>query len=378
VSRAARRPPAAAAPLALLAAQLLVAAGCAACADASYTVRRGAALSPAPAPTEAATAAPVRVLHVADFGEVNGQQAAVAAALGAAHRRAPFTLAVFPGDNLYPCGPDAARPGVERCTFGPDRNAVAAPPAGADPTFQRQHEVPLAALSDPSPPVYLALGNHDVATWPGCGVAGLDDAEVARRRACASVAHQGPRWSMPARHYLVDQGPARFIFIDSNVIYADYAGFTLEDELRFVAEAARACAARICFLVGHHPPATAGLHLRDFGRPERGERMSRVLAAAAGVRAWLAGHDHDLQHLRTAGGLDVLISGNGCCARPTERFERTSDGGPLLFASVRPGLGILTVHPGGWGYRFEDVAGRPLHCCAASGAGKCEPVACRP
>jgi len=385
VSRAAGRRRAPGAPSALLATAVLAlgSAACAGCADTTFTVRRGAALTPAPAPPQVAPGpagapAPLRVLHVADFGEVNAQQAAVARALTAAHRRAPFDLAVFPGDNLYDCGPDAARPGVEGCAFGPDQNTVATPPAGTDPAFLRQHEAPLAGLSDPAPPVYLSLGNHDVASWYGCAVAGLESAEVARRRACASVAHQGPRWSMPARHYLVDQGPARFIFVDSNVVYADYAGFTLEDELRFVAEAARGCAWRACFLVAHHPPATAGVHLRDFARPERVERMGRVLTAAAGVRAWLAGHDHDLQHLRTAGGLDVLISGNGCCARPKERFERTSDGGPLLFASVRPGIGLLTVQADGWGYRFEDTDNRPLYCCAAQGRGRCEPVTCGP
>jgi len=355
---------------------LVGAAGCAACADTSYTVRRGAALSPAPAP--AAVPGALRVLHLADFGEVNGQQAAVAAAAVAAHRRAPFDLAAFPGDNLYECGPDAARPGAAACAFGPDRNTVATPPGGVDPAFARLHEAPLAGLAAPAPRVYLALGNHDVATWGGCSVRGLEEAEVGRIKACAEVAHAGPRWSMPGRHYVVDEGPVRLVFLDSNVIYADYGGFTLEDELRFLAEAVRPCGERACFLVAHHPPATAGLHLRDFSRPERVERMARVLQAARGVRAWLAGHDHDLQHLRTAGGLDVLVSGNGCCARPAERFERTSDGGPLLFASVRPGLGILSVHAGGWSYRFEDVANRPLYCCAAEGAGACQPVACAP
>ncbi len=367
---------AATAPLALL---LLAAAGCAACADTSYTVRRGAALAPAAAPAPVPGA--LRVLHLADFGEVTGQQAAVAAALSAAHRRAPFTLAVFPGDNIYECGPDAARPGVERCAFGADGNTVAVPPEGTDPAFERLHEGPLEGLASPGPAprVYLSLGNHDVAAWPGCGVDGVGAAEVSRRRACASVAHQGPRWSMPARHYLVDEGPARFIFVDSNAVYADYAGFTLEGELRFVAEAAEGCAERACFLVAHHPPATAGGHARDFDRGDRGERMRRLVAAAGpALRAWLAGHDHDLQHLRTAGGLDVLVSGNGCRARPRERFEETSDGGPLLFASVRPGFGVLTVHPGGWAYRFEDTANRPLYCCAAAGAGRCEPVACGP
>lgn len=366
---------AAATPAALLAVALAGAA-CTGCAGATYTVRSAAAERPGPAPAPVAGA--LRVLHVADFGEVNAQQAAVAAAVAAAHRRSPFALAVFPGDNLYPCGPDAARPGAEACAFAADGNTVATPPRGVDPAFAGRHEGPLARLADPAPRTFLSLGNHDVATWLGCKVSGLDDDRLSRRRACLEVAHQGPRWSMPARHYVVDEGPARLIFLDSNVFYADYGGFTLEDELRFLAGAVEGCEARACFVVAHHPPTTAGMHVKDFDRAGRAERVARVVAAARGVRAWLAGHDHDLQHLRTAGGLDVLVSGNGCCARPEERFERTSDGGPLLFATVRPGLGVLTVHAGGWEYRFEDAGNRPLYCCAAAGAGRCEPVACAP
>jgi hypothetical protein len=363
---------------AAVAALALLTAGCAA-SGCAYTVHRGEARSPGPAPAPARGA--LRVLHVADFGTVNGQQAQVAAALAAANRRDPFALAFFPGDNVYECGPDAGRPGAERCAFGPDRNTVATPPEGSDPSFALLHEAPLAGLASPGPAprVYLSLGNHDVATWPGCGVLGVAADEVSRRKACVSVAHQAPRWSMPARHYVVDEGPARFIVVDSNVVYADYAGFTLEDEVAFVAGAAAGCGERACFLVGHHPPATAGGHAKDFSKPARVERMRRLVAAAGpGLRAYLAGHDHDLQHLRTAGGLDVLVSGNGCCARPSERFEETSDGGPLLFATVRPGFGALSVHAGGWSYRFEDVANRPLYCCAAEGAGACQPVACAP
>ncbi|MBK9518900.1 MAG: metallophosphoesterase [Anaeromyxobacter sp.] len=361
-----------------MAGALLALAGCAACADAAFTVRRGAALAPAAAPPEATGA--LRVLHLADFGEQTAQQAEVAAGLAAAHRRAPFALAFLAGDNLYPCGPDAARPGAAACTFAADRSTLATPPLGTDPQFERLHDQPLAGLAAAGPPprVYLGLGNHDVATWPGCQAPGVEAAEAARRQACAEVAYRSPLWSMPGRHYVVDEGPARFIVVDSSLLYADYAGFTLDDELAFAAEAARGCDARACFVVGHHPPATAGGHVKDF-TPARSARVARFLAALGpGVRGWLAGHDHDLQHARTAGGLDVFVSGNGATARPTERFERVNDGGQLLFGSVRPGHGVLAVRPDGFSYRFEAPGGAALYCCAATGAGRCEPVTCAP
>jgi len=360
---------------ALAALVLLPAAGCAAD-DPTYTVRRGAALSPGP--TQAAVAGARRALHLGDFGEATAQQARVASAVTAAHASAPFALAFFAGDLVYPCGPDPRRPGAEACAFAPDGVTVAAPPAGApDPAFARLHDGPLAGLAAPPVPVYVALGNHDVATWAACAPSGLEPAVAARRKACLSVARASPRWTMPGRHYLVDEGPARFIVVDSNVIYGDYGGFTLDAEVAFVAAAATGCERRACFLVAHHPPVTGGVHLRDFDAA-LSARFARLLAAAGPrLRAWLAGHDHDLQHLRTADGLDVLVSGNGATARPTERFETIAGGGALLFGSVRPGLGVLTFHGAGWDYRFEDDRGQPLYCCAASGAGRCEPSGCR-
>lgn len=360
-----------------LAALLLAAvSACAGCRSvAPFTVRHG----PAGEPPAAATGTGLWVLHLGDFGQRTAQQAAVAGAAAAIHARAPFALALFSGDLIYPCGPEADRAGAEACTFAADGNTVATPPAGPpDPVFAALHEAPLAGLLAGVPVrTVLALGNHDVFSRYTCGVLGLSADQTARRKACLSVAHASPLWSLPARHYLVDEGPARFVVLDSNTVYADYGGFTFESELAFLAGALEGCERRACFVVLHHPPVTAGVHVDDFEKPERVARMARLEEAAGSrVRAWLAGHDHDLQHLRTSGGVDVLISGNGATARTGERFERTANGGTLLFASTAWGLGLLTVREGGWEYRFEDQQGAPLHCCAATGSGRCAPVRC--
>lgn len=347
------------------------ASGCCSCASSpTFTVRNGAALAPGPAPALAPAA--VRALHLGDFGDDTCQQDAVASAMATAHARAPFDLAVAAGDLVYPCGPDAAVPGASACAFAADGNTVApgfAPPP--DPSFGR-HEGPLAFLG--ATPVYVALGNHDVATGGRCGPAGEAQA---RLKACLNVAHAGPQWAMPARHYVVDRGPARIILVDSNLVVRDYGGFSLDDEVAFVAAQAAGCADRFCFLVGHHPPATAGSHHGD-ATPDYLARMQRLLDAGQGsIRAYLAGHDHDLQHVRTPGGLDVLVSGAGALGRWRELFDSTSAGGLLLFGSVRWGYGILEVSPDGWRYRFEDDHAAPLYCCEAVGAGRCEPVSCR-
>jgi tartrate-resistant acid phosphatase type 5 len=184
---------------------------------------------------------------------------------------------------------------------------------------------------------------------------------------------------MPARHYYVDQGNARFVFVDTNLVVRDYGGFALDDEVAFVASMAADCETRLCFLVGHHPPVTAGMHRDDLAKPAYVARMATLLDAGGGkIRAFLAGHDHDLEHLRTPEGLDVLISGNGSGTRGAEKFSATSrQGTQLLFASLRWGFGVIEVGVNGWRYRFEGDDGSALYCCAAAATGPCEPVACR-
>jgi len=364
-------------------------AGCCSCGSPTFTYRAPRAQAPpAAAPLEGASR---RFLHLGDFGDETCQQAQVAAAIEAAHRRAPFDAALFAGDLVYDCGPDASATGAEACRFAADGNTVepGLPPDTAAGSFH-VHEAPLAPLAGPpAAAVYLALGNHDVSPWGSCASAG-DPQAVARRKACLSVAHASPLWTMPGRHYAVDRGPARFLVIDSNLLKGDYGGFSIDDEVAFVRAAAAGCRADACdgepggcekpwcFVVAHHPAVTAGDH-RDDATPDYVQRVGRIVDAGEGrLRGWLCGHDHDLQHLRAPDGrLDVFVSGNGARGRPQERFAAVSVAGTeVLYGGVAWGIGVLEVSPSGWRYRFEGVDGRALYCCAAPGAGRCEPSRC--
>jgi len=70
--------------------------GCAGCAaPGTPTAAGGSTGTPAAGPTAAPGG--LRVLHLGDFGEQTRQQAAVAAAVSAAHARASFAVAVFAG-----------------------------------------------------------------------------------------------------------------------------------------------------------------------------------------------------------------------------------------------------------------------------------------
>ncbi|HSM91713.1 MAG TPA: metallophosphoesterase [Anaeromyxobacteraceae bacterium] len=360
--------------------------GCCACAASKPYERRSAAAESPGAPVPLSPPV-VRVLHFGDFGEANCQQAAVASAIEDAQRRRPFDLALHVGDNLYDCGPDWRSTAAGRCAFGPDGATVApgfSPPR--DPSFHEKFEGALDGLARAGVPVYLALGNHDVATWGSCLPIG-DPVAVSRAKACLEVAHAGPAWRFPARHYVIESPPppaaplARFIVVDSNVLRGDYGGFTLADEVAFVAGAAVGCDKLPCFLVGHHPAATAGKHTSDFDAGHV-DRLAQLLAAAGpDLRGWLAGHDHDLQHLRTPTGLDVFVSGNGCRDRTDERFEHPAPAGAtLLYGTVRWGYAVLEVSADAFTWRVEDDRGSPRYCCAATRAGAawtpCDPVRC--
>jgi Calcineurin-like phosphoesterase len=330
----------------------------------------------APAPPRRPDA--VRVLVFGDFGARTVPQLLVARAMRSADRKRPFDLAVELGDDLYPCGPDPLRPGARACRFAADGASIApGVPQPDDPRF-RVNEAPLEGLRgrDGAPlPVYVVLGNHDIG-WGGqrCAVPGLPDAEAARLRACLSVARRTPEWWMPARHYVVDRGPVRIIAVDTNVVVADYGGFTLDDEVEFVRRAAEPCrSGKICFLAGHHPPAVAHGYGRH-GLPYLA-RMARLLGAARGVRAFLGGHVHSLEHLSLP-DLDVFVSGSTAMGA----FSRLTTVSParaqVRFTSSAWGYAIVDADPAGYAVRFLDWTGAALHCCAAGRTGPCLPVEC--
>jgi 3',5'-cyclic AMP phosphodiesterase CpdA len=334
------------------------------------------------APAPPARPAEVRVLVLGDFGLDTLLQRLVSRAIRAEGRARPFDLAVQLGDNLYYCGPDPTRPAADACRFGPDGATVVAGYRPPDDPLFRVNEAPLEGLRARGGgplPIYLALGNHDVGWGGGCAIPGLGDDESARRRACLEVAHRTPAWIMPGRHYVVDRGPLRLVVVDTNVVVADYGGFTLDDEIAFVRSATAECGAgRFCFLAGHHPPAVVHGYGRGRAGPSPyGVRMAR-LVAAAGERAagFLAGHVHTLEHV-SLGPLDVFVSGSTAMGG----FDRFRWQVP---ASARPhfvtsawGYAVLEADAAGWWMRFRDFRGEDLYCCAAERDGPCVPVECR-
>jgi hypothetical protein len=335
-------------------------------------------IAPVPPPRSRA----LRVLLFGDFGLDTAQQRLAARGMARAQAEHPFDLALQLGDNLYFCGPDPTRPGAEGCRFEADGATVAAGAAPPDDPIFRVNEAPLEALrgsGGASVPVFLALGNHDVASDGRCAAPGLGAEEAARRRACLSVAHRSPTWVMPARHYVIDRGPVRIVVLDTNVVVGDYGGFTLDDEIAFVRRATEGCGPdRPCFLAGHHPPAAVhGYRARRSPLPSPLQlRMARLLEATGGrARAIFAGHVHTLEHL-SLDGLEVFVSGSTAMGGVMRFKVRAPARAQLRFATTAWGYAVLEAGADGYRVELHDFTGAALHCCEAGREGPCRPVEC--
>ena len=246
--------------------------------------------------------AALNFLAFGDWG-VNGDtgQAQVAAqmAQNAADVKAAFMMAV--GDNFYQVGVKDVH----------------------DPQWQTSFENVYAAPSLQIP-CYAILGNHDY-----CGNC---DAQI-------EYGKSHSRWIMPARYYtqvhrIDDKNAVEFFYIDTSPFVDEYKvvpqlppnptdqdkkEFEVRTNLRnhvlsqdedrqlaWLKEALSKSGAQWKIVVGHHPIYSGGSH------GDRPELIKTVLPLLHqyGVHVYIAGHDHDLQHLQSE-GIDFLCSGAG-------------------------------------------------------------------
>jgi tartrate-resistant acid phosphatase type 5 len=214
-------------------------------------------------------------LAFGDFGTGSAEQMRLAKAMGRRHTQEQFHLGITLGDNFYRCG-----------VRGVD-----------DPKWKTRWEQPYGPLGVE---VYAALGNHDYghppAICPGAKVS--PEAQIAYSK-------HSKTWRMPARYYTYKAGPVQFIAIDTegwSEKQLEWIGKTLE-------KSAKDPDVKWRIVYGHHPMYTSGVHLnqRRIGALRR--NMFPVLKAGR-VDLYIAGHDHDLEHLRHE-GIEMLICGGG-------------------------------------------------------------------
>ena len=221
---------------------------------------------------------PEQPLHVAalgDFGSGDRNQAAVAHAMAQRNREIRFDMGIGLGDNFYRCGVRSA-------------NA---------PLWKLRWEDLYTPLGIP---FYTSLGNHDYGHPPV-----ICPAEKASPEAEIAYSEHSKSWRMPARYYTFVAGPVRFFAIDTEG-WSDEQYSWLKKKLQDTRHES-GVSWRIVY--GHHPMYTSGVHLNERRIGELRRELAPILKEAE-VDFYIAGHDHDMEHLE-AGGVEYLICGAG-------------------------------------------------------------------
>jgi len=218
-------------------------------------------------------------LHLFCFGDwgsgADKNQRAVARALQEYARResiVPHALLLL-GDNFY--GPVSG--GTE------------------SPRWKKEFEDMYPAGAFPGP-CYAMLGNHD-----------YDDQAGGEEIQLAYAKKPGTRWKMPARWYRVDLPLVTLLCTDTH--YSKMSPEEIAAQKQWLEKELDAPrTAPWLFVCGHHPVLSCGPHHGDSVHLAAWrEHFSRK-----NVHAYLAGHEHDLQHLREKDGFtDWFVSGGG-------------------------------------------------------------------
>lgn len=288
--------------------------------------------SPSPAGrTEPARATPpreVNLLSMGDIAQVGPGQARVAAALERYVAASPrkYDAMLTAGDNFY-----MRLTGVD------------------DPKWRTLFE----EMYNPAVldfPFYAALGNHDYDKLEGGGFKWQIEMEYARQ-------NPQSRWKLPAKWYRLDFPSAErplvtVLVLDSYKTALGEAAWA-EQMAWLDSELARPRESEWLVAVAHHPLFSNGDH-GDNGVMQRelGPRFERH-----GVDLYIAGHEHDLQHLEMPGYPTslMLVGGGGASTRPMRLDQR----GP--FSRSAHGFADLHFTPDRVAVRYIGVDGAVLH-----------------
>jgi hypothetical protein len=209
-------------------------------------------------------------------------------------------------------------------------------------------------------PAYAILGNHDYQRMPESKV----DAELEYAKKA------GTRWTLPSQWYRFEF-PAKkplvtVIALDSNVPHpegpqAKGVNFTLTAEQQaeqlawLKSELEKPLRTPFLIVMGHHPIYSNGPHGDHKVLMADWEPLLRKHK----VHMYLAGHDHDMQHLEFEGHpTSFVLSGGGGADLYTLKIEEAQRG---PYASKVYGFSRLEVTPELLRLEHLDETGRVIH-----------------
>lgn len=238
----------------------------------------------------------------------------------------------------------------------------------ASPRWKTQFE-DLYPATDFACPAYAVLGNHDYQRWPESKV----DAELAYARTGQS------RWTMPSRWYRFEfpsKDPVvTFLALDSNMPHAHAKetkgrDFTLTadqqaEQLAWLeVELKRPRTTPFLAVMAHHPVYSDGPHgdhpvlIQDWDPLFRKYR----------VDLYMAGHDHDLQHLEFDGHpTSFFLSGGGGADLYTLKVDPAQRG---PYAQKVYGFSHISVSKNLMTLRHLGQDGATLHAFTRTPEGK--------
>lgn len=242
---------------------------------------------------------------VGDWGHASTKARAVAAAMGRTAEKIGSRFVISLGDNFYPHGVSDVN----------DRQWTE--------TFEKTFTAPSLMT-----PWNVIAGNHD---------------HHGNAQAQVEYGRVNKRWRMPSLYYkrselLPDQSRADFFYIDTELMRSDNTGrrrpalpFNAQEQLRWLEGELSTSRAAWKIVVGHHPVYSGGKH----GGTERLVNWLTPLFKRYGVQVYIAGHNHNLEHL-VVDGTHYLVSGGGAEPNRVERLDTAEFGaGRLGFMAAR-------------------------------------------
>ena len=199
---------------------------------------------------------------------------------------------------------------------------------------------------------YVALGNHDYRGKP--------EAELAYHTV-------NPRWNMPSRYYsevvtTADGQKVLLLFIDTNPFVKDYYAKNNMPEIKIQDTAAQLVWIEKTlaesketwkFVIGHHPVFSSST---KHGNTVELVEILKPLLDKYHVQAYIAGHDHDLQHNQPDGSnVDYLVSGAASEIRDAATYETTK------FSASVSGFVDMSIKGDSLLVNFIDKDGRVIY-----------------
>ncbi|NVK55613.1 MAG: metallophosphoesterase [Alteromonadaceae bacterium] len=200
---------------------------------------------------------------------------------------------------------------------------------------------------------YVVLGNHD---YRGNWQAQIDYSNISRR------------WTMPAQYFdkrvtTPDGGSLHLVFIDTSPLNPDY-----QHEEKYRETQAQDANAQLAWfrntletnqdadwtiVIGHHPLYSSG---KRYGKNQAVRNVIEPILERYKVDAYIAGHEHDLQHNQPAGRTVAhFVSGGGSEIRPTAQRAFTR------FAKSSAGFAVVRVNAHRIALEFINEQGESLY-----------------